>query len=368
VKILGAVLEEMGRPGPYTNSRPIKIVEVELDPPSRHEVLVRVEAAGVCHSDLSVVDGSRRRPMPMLLGHEAAGVVIERGEAVDDLAVGDRVVMTFSPRCNECQGCATNGRLSCLRGARSNGLGELLDGGKRLHIGGREISHHLGVSAFATHAVVDHRSVVRVDDDVPPVVAALLGCAVLTGGGAVLNAARVRKGDPIIVVGLGGVGMAALITAISVGNGPVYGVDAMPAKLATALRLGAAGVFDARESVPDDLRAPIVIEAAGNVRALELAVQLTAPGGQTVTVGLPGPDARASISPLDLVAEGRSITGSYLGSSVPQRDIPIFVDKWRGGLLPIESLVSATIGLDDINLAMDELANGSALRQIIQFD
>jgi len=366
MEITGAVLEDIGRDRPFSASRPLTIGRLELDDPGPGELLVRIEAAGVCHSDLSVVDGSRVRPVPMVLGHEAAGRVLDRGSGVTDIAVGDRVVMTFLPRCGHCAGCATNGRLPCEVGAAANNSGTLVGGGRRLSRDGVPVSHHLGVSAFATHAVVDRHSVVRVDDDVPPDVAAVLGCAVLTGGGAVLNAGRPARGEPVLVVGLGGVGMAALLTAIAEGH-PVVGVDSLPEKLEEALALGASEVFTPAELTESGVTASVVVEAAGNPSAFETAVSATAAGGTTVTVGLPAPGATASISPLSLVAGARSIVGSYLGSAVPERDIPRYVKLWRAGRLPVERLISARITLDDINAAMDELAAGRAIRQLIEY-
>ncbi|HHU10029.1 MAG: alcohol dehydrogenase catalytic domain-containing protein [Actinomycetales bacterium] len=367
MRITGAVLEEIGRPGPWAQTRPLTVSDLELDPPGPGEVLVQIEAAGVCHSDLSVVNGDRPRPVPMLLGHEASGRVIEVGPEASALVAGQRVVMTFLPRCGECSGCATNGRMPCVPGSASNGAGELLGGGRRLHRDGQPVHHHLGVSAFATHAVVDARSVVAVEDDVPPEVAAVLGCAVLTGGGALLNATPPEDGQSVMIVGLGGVGMAALLAAVALGKGEIVAVDGVAAKRERALGLGATRAIDPVELASSGVRCDVVVEAAGNVRAFEAALAATAPGGRTVTVGLPHPDARASISPLQLVAEARTVIGSYLGSAVPTRDIPVFAQWWREGRLPVESLVSSRIALDDINLAMDELSSGRALRQIIQF-
>ncbi|TPG35177.1 alcohol dehydrogenase catalytic domain-containing protein [Mycolicibacterium hodleri] len=365
MKIRGAVLDRLGAPPRYAESKPLTIMDLELAPPRDTELLVRIEAAGLCHSDLSVVNGSRVRPVPMLLGHEAAGIVEQVGAGVEDVTVGQRVVMTFLPRCAECSACDTDGLAPCIPGSAANGEGVLLSGGTRLTADGHPVLHHLGVSAFATHAVVDRRSVVPVDRDVPPVVASLLGCAVLTGGGAVLNAGQPRPGDTVAIVGMGGVGMAALLTALAHDDVEVVAVDQLPDKLARAKDLGAHAVITPEEA--GDLKARIVIEAAGHPAALETAIGLTAPGGRTVTVGLPHPDARISLSPLGFVAEGRSLIGSYLGSAVPARDIPRFVSLWREGRLPIEALVSSTIGLDRINEGMDELADGRAVRQIIEF-
>ncbi|QNJ93665.1 alcohol dehydrogenase catalytic domain-containing protein [Mycolicibacterium fluoranthenivorans] len=361
MRIRGAVLETIGAPAPYADSRPLRVTELDLSDPGDGELLVRIEAAGLCHSDLSVVDGNRVRPVPMLLGHEAAGIVEKVGGA-SDLTVGQRVVMTFLPRCGQCSACATDGLAPCLPGSAANAAGTLLSGAVRL---GDGVLHHLGVSGFATHAVVDRRSVVPVAHDVPPVVASLLGCAVLTGGGAVLNAGRPKPGQTVAVVGMGGVGMAAMLTALAHDDVRVIAVDRLPDKLVRAHELGAHEVCTPEQA--EAVRADVVIEAVGHPAALETAIGLTAPGGKTITVGLPHPDARISLSPLALVAQGRSLIGSYLGSAVPARDIPRFVDLWRAGRLPVEALVSATVSLDQINAAMDALAAGTAVRQIIEF-
>lgn len=366
--IRGAVLERIGSPRPYARSRPITVADVDLAPPQSDEVLVRIEAAGVCHSDLSVVDGNRVRPVPMLLGHEAAGIVEQLGDGVADIAVGQRVVMVFLPRCGQCAACATEGVTPCEPGSAANAAGTLLGGGMRLTRGGQPLYHHLGVSGFATHAVVHRASVVAIPDDVPAPVAALLGCAVLTGGGAVLNVGKPRPGQTIVVVGLGGVGMAAVLTALAHDDVRVVAVDQLPEKLSAARALGAHETYTPQAAIDGAVRAGAVLEAAGRPAALRTAIELTAPGGRTITVGLPPPDARISLSPLGLVVEGRSLIGSYLGSAVPARDIPRFVELWRSGRLPVESLVSSMITLDDINDAMDRLAEGTAVRQLITFD
>lgn len=368
MRIRGAVLDRIGDPFPFEESRPLRVVELELDEPGPTEVLVEIEAAGVCHSDLSVVDGNRSRPVPMLLGHEAAGLVRAVGAEVTDLPLGTRVVMTFLPRCGACAGCLTDGMAPCQPGSVANGAGVLLAGGSRLHDGGTEIAHHLGVSGFATHAVVDRRSLVVVDADVPADVAAVLGCAVLTGGGAVINVAKPRPGSSIAVVGLGGVGLAAAITALAHDDVRVIGIDMLEHKLAAARELGVHETYTPQEAAEQGVKADAVIEAVGRGVVFASALALTAPGGRTITVGLPTPQETVEISPLALVAEGRTIVGSYLGSAVPARDIPVFVDLWRAGKLPVEKLISSTIALDEINRAMDLLASGAELRQIIRFD
>lgn len=368
MKIRGAVLEEVGRDTPYAVTTPLSINDLELQPPEQGELLVAIEVAGICHSDLSVVNGSRHRPVPMLLGHEAAGIVVERGHGVTDVQIGDRVVMTFLPRCGACDACRTDGRLPCSEGSHANGTGTLLGGGIRLRRDKQEVFHHLGVSGFANYAVVNRRSVVPVDPDIPPEIAALLGCAVLTGGGAVINAGRPRDGQTIAIVGLGGVGMAALLVALSLGLGDVFGIDPLASKRSKASKLGAMEVFSPAEALERGIRAELVIEAAGSGRAFETSVGLTGPGGRTVSVGLPSPDDHAKMSPLKLVAEAQEIIGSYLGSAVPSRDIPFYADLWRKGKLPLSELITSRINLHQINEAMDTLASGEAIRQLIVFD
>src|SRR5918993_362611 len=219
MKTKAAVLRRMGVDPPYAERRPFSIETVELDPPGRDEVLVRIGAAGLCHSDLSVINGDRPRPMPMALGHEAAGLVEEVGEGVQDLARGDHVVMVFMPSCGHCLPCAEGRPALCEPGAAANGAGTLLSGSRRLRCDGAEVNHHLGCSAFAEYAVVSRRSVVKIDPELPLEEAALFGCAVLTGVGAVVNTARLQAGASTAVVGLGGVGLCSLLGAIAGAGG-----------------------------------------------------------------------------------------------------------------------------------------------------
>ncbi|HJP99612.1 MAG TPA: alcohol dehydrogenase catalytic domain-containing protein, partial [Rhodanobacteraceae bacterium] len=258
----------------------MRIEDVELDPPGAGEVLVRIVAAGLCHSDLSVINGSRPRPMPMAIGHEAAGIVVATGDGVDDLAPGDHVVMVFMPSCGHCLPCSEGRPALCVPGAEANGKGELLTGAIRLHEAGTgdRLHHHLGCSAFADHAVVSRRSLVKIDKDVPLDHAALFGCAVLTGMGAVVNTAGVKPGQSVVVVGLGGVGLAAVLGAIASGAAQIVAVDLDDAKLALARELGATATVNARsEDCVDQVRAltgggaDFAFEFAGVARALENA-------------------------------------------------------------------------------------------------
>ena len=374
MKIKAAVLHQIGAAAPYAETQPLKIETLDLDPPGEGEILVQIKAAGLCHSDLSVISGVRPRPTPMALGHEAAGIVLETGAGVHDLEEGDHVVLVFVPSCGACVPCAEGRPALCEPGAQSNTAGELLNGGRRLHFNGSEVHHHLGVSGFADHAVVSRRSAIKIDKDLPFVEAALFGCAVITGAGAVFNTARVKAGSSIAVIGLGGVGLNALIAAHAAGAREIIAVDLRDDKLAFARELGATKTFNARNpDCAEEIRSATsggvdyAFEMAGSLPALELAWTITRRGGETVTAGLPHPDKRLSIPPVQLVGEERTLKGSYLGSCVPLRDIPIYIELYRAGRLPVNKLMSGIAPLDEINAAFDGLAAGETIRQIITF-
>jgi alcohol dehydrogenase len=366
MEITAAVLSASGAASaPYVETAPLGLMRLTLDPPRPGELLVRIDAAGLCHSDLSVINGDRPRPMPMALGHEAAATVLATGDANDaQFAVGDQVVLVFLPACGECVACASGQGYLCPNAAAANGEGRLMRGGRRLHDGACDVHHHLGVSAFATHAVVDRRSAVKVDRDIPAETTALFGCAVLTGVGAVMNTAAVRPGESVLIYGLGGVGLAALLGALAAGAQPVTAVDPSPEKRALALELGAA-----RAVSPDDTaslpKAQVVIETVGKAAVLAQAYAAAARGGRIVTVGLPNPSDVLSIPALSLVAEGKTLAGSYMGSSIPSRDIPRYVALWRAGRLPVERLLTSISPLSEINTLLDRLASGAAVRQVI---
>ncbi|MCU1600483.1 MAG: alcohol dehydrogenase [Frankiales bacterium] len=362
--VTSVVLSEAGRPRPYTASKPVEVRELTLERPRAGELLVRVEASGLCHSDLSVVDGSRPRPLPMALGHEAAGIVEEIGDGVHDVAVGDRVVLVFVPSCGSCPECSSGSPALCRRGAASNTAGELLRGGTRLSDG---VHHHLGVSAFSSHVVVDRGSAVVVPPEVQGQTAALFGCALLTGTGAVESTVQVRPGDSVVVVGLGGVGLSAVMGAHLAGADPLIVVDPVAAKRSLAMELGATHVASSVEEVRDLTGggARYVIEAVGHEQAMADAFAMTARGGATVLVGLPHPSRMLSIPAVQVVAEARQVLGSYMGSAAPQRDIPRLVGLWQSGRLPVERLTSAVLSLEDAPAALDALADGVAVRQLL---
>lgn len=375
MKIRAAVLREMGRAAPYAQSRPVEIAEIDLDPPGFGEVLVRTRVAGLCHSDLSVINGDRPRGVPLVLGHESSGEVIEVGPGVADLAAGDHVVSVFVPSCGGCAPCMQGRPALCEPGAQANTRGELLGGARRLHLDGEPLNHHLGVSCFAEYAVLSRRSCVKVEAGLTHREAALFGCAVLTGAGAVINRAALRAGQTIAIVGLGGVGLSALLAAAAAGAQRIVAIDLSDDKLRLAGELGATHLINPRSLGQDgDLLeaaggpTDFGFDAAGGVAAFETAFKLTRRGGSTITSGLPHPKSGFMLPLSQLVGEEREIRGSYLGSGVPAVDITRYIGLYKRGRLPVDKLLGEAFTLDRINEGFDHLASGSGLRDCVVFD
>jgi len=387
MKTRAAVLRQMGAPAPYAESLPLETVELELDPPADGELLIRVRAAGLCHSDLSVINGSRPRIMPMALGHEAAGEVVSTGSPDSAFSPGEHVVLAFVPACGECRFCREGRPALCIPAATSNTAGTLPGGDIRLRdSSGNPIHHHLGVSAFSDHIVVSEHSAVPVPDDLPFEVAALFGCAVLTGAGAALNTASdAWPARSVAVFGLGGVGLAALLAAASQGPEVLIAVDPVEDKRRLAVELGASHAIDpSSQGVLDEIAAAVsesdgeeggpgrgvdlAIETAGSERVLAQAFAATGRGGTTVTAGLPHPDRKLEVPAQTLTAEERTLKGSYLGSCIPARDIPRFIAMYRDGILPVDRLLIHRIGPDEINEGFDRLNRGEAVRQVLVID
>jgi alcohol dehydrogenase len=310
----------------------------------------------------------------MALGHEAAGVVEALGPGGSDLKKGDHVVLVFIPSCGHCNPCAEGRPALCEPGAASNTAGTLLSGERRIFKDGKPIHHHMGCSAFAEAAVVSRHSLVKVTPDLPLEEAALFGCAVLTGVGAVVNTAQVRAGNTVAVVGLGGVGLASVLGAVAAGARVVVAVDLSDDKLKLAKALGASHTFNAADA---DLIAKVkeatqggvdfAIEMAGSTRAFETAYRITRRGGSTITAGLPPPNATWAMPSTNLVAEERTIKGSYIGTCVPSRDLPRYIDLYLGGKLPVNKLMSGRLKLEQINEGFDLLHEGKAVRQVVTF-
>lgn len=372
MKMRAAVVLASGATAPFAQSRPIHVTEVQLSRPGPGEVLVRIKAAGLCHSDLSVINGDRPRALPIALGHEASAEVVECGAGVVDLAPGDHVVLVFVPSCGSCLPCMEGRPALCEPGAAANAAGTLLGGHRRLSLNRAPLNHHTGVSCFADYAVVSRRSCVRLDTGISHREAALFGCAVLTGAGAVINAARPRPGQSIAVVGLGGVGLSALIAAVAAGAGEVIAIDLNQSKLQLARELGAtlavnAGGQGVAEAVRERTKGGVdfALDMAGSVAAFELAHCVTRRGGTTITSGLPNPAARFPLALSQLVGEERTVRGSYLGSGIPARDIPSYISLYQRGRLPVDRLMGRAWTLDTLNEGFDHLHSGNGLRDVV---
>jgi len=371
MKITATILDGIGHKGPYAQTAPLRVAEVDLGEPGPDELLVKIEAAGLCHSDLSVINGDRPRPMPMAIGHEAVATVVSTGAGAQaHFAPGERVVLSFLPLCGHCPACMAGEGYMCANGAAANGAGTLLGGDIRLSECGHAVHHHLGASAFASHAVIDRRSAVKIPSDIPVEIAALFGCAVLTGVGAVLNTAALKAGESVAIYGLGGVGLSALMGAIAGGAQPVVAIDPMPEKRALALELGAVAALhpaEGQDAIVAALgaRPDLVVETVGKAAVLADAYALARRGGRIVTVGLPNPAEMLSIPAVSLVGDGKTLMGSYMGSAIPARDIPRYIALWRAGRLPVDRLLTSVSTLGEINALFDKLHSGEAIRQVV---
>lgn len=310
----------------------------------------------------------------MVLGHEAVAIVKQPGPGVEDVKKGDHVALVFVPSCDHCLPCVEGRPVLCEPGAKANLAGTLLAGHRRLKRGTGEINHHMGLSGFAEYAVVSRHSMVKIDPELPLAEAALFGCAVLTGVGAMVNTAKVAPGSTVGVVGLGGVGLATLLGAALAGARRIVAIDLADDKLARARQLGASDTFnacgtDAVETIREAAAGGLdyVFEMAGSAKTMDLAYKVTRRGGMTVTAGLPPTSATIALPPVHLVAEERTVKGGYYGSCVPLRDLPRYIALYRGGKLPVDRLMSERLTLDQINEGFDRLHEGKTVRQVITF-
>ncbi|MGH9265179.1 MAG: Zn-dependent alcohol dehydrogenase [Acidimicrobiales bacterium] len=350
--------------------------DVVVEPPRAGEVRIRVAACGVCRSDLSVQDGTIPVPMPVVPGHEASAVVEEVGEGVTDLRPGDHVVVSWVPQCGECFFCRRGQPNLCQAADAVLLAGGLLDGSPRLSLDGAPLFQMCGTGTFSEETVVPACAAVKIPDDVPLDVAALLGCGVITGVGAALNTATIRPGDTVAVVGCGGVGLNVIQGARIAGAEVVVAVDVHPAKLATATRFGATHTVDASAVDPANAvrdftgqrGADVAFEALGLGRTIEQTVDMTRRGGQAVLVGIPRLDVMLTLPVmLGIVLQERTIKGCWYGSSDIRRDVPRLVDLYRQGRLRLAELVSRRIGLHEVNEALEAMRSGDGARSVIVY-
>jgi len=357
----------------WDKQNPVDVCEVDLASPQKGEVEVTIAAAGVCHSDLHMVKGEWRHRAPVVLGHEGSGIVTAVGAGVGGLSEGDHVVLSWVPDCGMCRYCLAGRPAQCSTSARVIGRdGTMFDGTSRLSVDGRECFHYLGVSSYAERAVVPASGAIKVRKDAPLDVVAIVGCAVATGVGAVRNTARVPAGSTVAVIGCGGVGLSCIQGARMAGASQIVAVDLIDAKLDVAMRLGAttavnvsgvSAVEALRDAVPQGL--DFVFDAIGAIVTTEQAIQSLGMGGAAVVVGLPPNDETATFDPMVLAEADQRILGSNYGSCVPRRDIPMLVDSFIEGDLKLHEMVSARRPLGEARAALDDLAEGHALRQLL---
>lgn len=348
---------------------PLEVTGIELSEPGPGQVRVRLSSAGVCHSDLSVSDGTMRVPLPAVLGHEGAGTVVSVGEGVTRVAPGDAVVLNWAPSCGGCHACALGEVWLCANAM--TGVGEVhahrADDGTKLHPG-------LNVAAFAQETVVAASCVLPLPDGVPLTDAALLGCAVLTGYGAVHHAAKVRPGETVAVFGVGGVGLATLQSARIAGAERIVAVDVSPEKEELARRAGATDFVLASDTAPREIRGltdkqgvDVAVECAGRAVSIRAAWDSTRRGGRTTVVGIGGTDQQVTLNAMEIFYWGRTLSGCVYGNSDPAKDLPVLVEHVRAGRLDLGALVTERIALEGIPAAFENMAAGKGGRALVVF-
>ena len=369
MRIRAAVLEATGGP--------LEVTELDLAPPRDGEVLVRLHASGVCHSDQNAIDGTATTPCPAVLGHEGAGVVAAIGAGVTRVRPGDRVALSWAPACGSCAECLRGLPQLCSTAWPALTNGTLLDGTTRLSRDGAPVYHYSFISSFADACVLPERSCIRIADDVPFAIAGLVGCAVTTGVGAVWRTAGVRPGDRVAVFGCGGVGLSAVLGAVAAGAGTIVAVDAVASKLELARELGATSALPWTTSSEKTAAAVVdvsdggvdyAIEATGRPEAMLAAFLSTRAHGAAVLVGIPPADATLPLPALSIPRLERRVLGSLYGSSRPDRDFPLTLELYRRGRLPLDQLVTHRLRLDEVAHAFELLRSGDAVRVVLDLD
>jgi NDMA-dependent alcohol dehydrogenase len=354
---------------------PLRITEIDLEPPRRGEVMVEIGATGVCHSDISVFNETLQHPMPVVLGHEGAGTVVQVGEGVTDVAPGDRVVLAWLAQCGGCFYCTHGQPQLCETAGVAFAKGALLDGTTRYGIDGRPVYQMAGVGTFSQRCVVPARSAIKIPDTVPLASAALLGCGVLTGFGAAVNTAGIGVGDTVVVLGCGGVGLNAVQGARIAGARTIIAIDMHDERLDLAVKLGATHTLRPSEKVAKEVRALTggrgadhVLEVVGRQETVRDAVRMTRRGGQVVLVGAAGDDVRVDVPAFTgVVMTEKIIRGSLYGSSDVRREVPRLVGLYESGLLHLDELVTETFEFSQVNEAVEYCASQKGARAMVVF-
>lgn len=367
MKIKAAVVRELDS---------LTIEEVELEPPKAGEVLVRVRAAGVCHSDLHSLRGELRAVPPLVLGHEGAGLVEEVGDGVKGLEPGDRVLFNWLPACESCPACLRGDYTLCQRLPGTIFKATLLDGTTRLRtLDGLPLKHYLGAATMAEYAVISQASAIPIPEDVPFEVAAITGCAVATGVGAVINTAQVRAGTSAAVFGCGGVGLSMIQGCYLAGCHPIIALDVIGSKLAFASHMGATHTLNARQVEPVPALRELtgdgpdyVFDSVGSATTIPQALAAARPGGTAVVAGLHAAKVDVPISAGKLVLHNKRLLGSFAGSIHPGTDLPRLVELYRAGRLKLDDLITKRYALDDLPGAFADMEAGTIARGVILFD
>ena len=357
----------------YETNKPLKVEKVTLDEPQANEVLVKIMATGVCHSDLHFMKGEMPAATPVVPGHEGAGVVEKVGLGVTTLQPGDHVVLMVSFSCGKCHYCVKGQPTRCVENLPIMSMATLPGGHKRLHKGAQELHHLFGLASFAEYTVVHERSAVKIRDDAPFEVVCLLGCGVSTGIGAAINTTGLRPGESIVVFGCGGVGLSAIMGAKLAGAGKIIAVDTLSKKLKMAKKLGADFLINAKKEEPIGKimeltggGADYSLECIGNVDVMAQAFASIHYGGKFIVVGMAPLGTIITAAPFEFLL-GKTITGTVQGDIIPSVDIPRYVDLFMDGKLPIDKLISHTYSLDQINEAFQALERGEVIRSVIKF-
>ncbi len=366
MRIRAAVLWEQGKP--------LSVEAAELDAPGPGEVLVEIKAAGVCHSDLHPARGDWPIKTPLVLGHEGAGIVREVGPSVTKVRPGDHVVLCWAPACGVCPPCREGRAVLCDRAEKTNYRNRLPSGAARLHARDRDVAPFLGTACFADSVVVAEEGAIPVPDDVPFESLATLGCAVLTGVGAVANTARVPAGSRVAVIGVGGVGLNIVQGARIAGCEQIIAIDRRPVPLSLATQFGATHTLEASDDTAKAVReltagrgADFVFDSVGSPSTLTTALNSTRKGGAVVLTGLSRADSQGSFAMFPFVMQEKRLLGSVYGSGQPSRDIPRLVSLFQEGKLKLRELVSRTYALDGVNEALEALAASDGARGVIRW-
>jgi len=357
-------------------NEPLEIQELDLEGPRAGEVKVKMGASGVCHSDLSIQNGTLMGSFPMVLGHEGAGEIVEVGEGVDGLAPGDHVVVSWVPQCGQCYFCQHGQGYLCEAGAMAMATGGLIDGSTRFSRNGEPVKQMACSGTFAELSVIPAIGAVKIPKDIPFEIAALIGCGVLTGVGAALNTADIAEGDTVAVVGCGGVGLNVIQGAKIAGAGDIIAIDMLPNKLEMAKEFGATTLVNASEGDPvskvmeltGQRGADVAFEVIGLKPTIDQTITMTRRGGQAILVGVPRMEVMLELPAFfGVVLMSKTIKGCWYGSSNVQQDVPRLLEYYKNGQLKLDELISRRIAVDDVNEAFKAMEAGEVARSVINY-